>query len=212
MRTSSRSLAVVLFDEVALLDVSAPLDVLTTAGRNWNFRPFKVFTVATAPGRIKTPSQIDLTAHGSFESCPSPEIVLVPGGYGARRALADAAVVDYLARAGATASIVFGVGNGVLLLGKAGLLGEATVSITTEAAELLREECPGAKPDTQARFRKEGKVVTAATAGGAVDAALQLVSDLLGRKQAVAVATALGATPPAKSGEGVEIVEVAEKK
>jgi transcriptional regulator GlxA family with amidase domain len=208
MRTSSRSLAVVLFDEVALLDISAPLEVLTTAGRNWNFRPFKVFTVAAAAGRIKTPSQIEVTAHGSFDTCPSPEVVLVPGGYGARRALADGAVVGYLSRAGATASIVFGVGNGVLLLGKAGLLGESAVSVTAEAAERLLEECPGAKPDTQARFRKEGKLVTAATSGGAVDAALQLVSDLLGRKQAVAVAAALGAPPPTKSGEGVEIVDV----
>ena len=70
MRTSSRSLAVILFDEVALLDISAPLEVLTTAGRNWNFRPFKIFTVAAAAGRIKTPCQIELTANGSFESCP----------------------------------------------------------------------------------------------------------------------------------------------
>jgi transcriptional regulator GlxA family with amidase domain len=208
MRTSSRSLAVVLFDEVALLDVSAPLEVLTTAGRNWNFRPFKVFTVAAAAGRIKTPSQIELTAHGSFDTCPAPEIVLVPGGYGARKALSDDAVVGYLSRAGATASLVFGVGNGVLLLGRAGLLGETTVSIAAEASELLREQSPDAKPDSQARFRKEGKIITAATPGGAVDAALQLVSELLGRKQAVAVAVALGAAPPTKSGEGVEIVDV----
>jgi transcriptional regulator GlxA family with amidase domain len=208
MRTSSRSLAVILFDEVALLDISAPLEVLTTAGRNWNFRPFKIFTVAAAAGRIKTPCQVELTANGSFESCPEPEVLLVPGGYGARRALADDAVVGYLARAGATASIVFGVGNGVLLLAKAGLLGETAVSVTAEGAERLLEECPEAKPDTQARFRKEGKVVTAATSCGAVDAALQLVSDLLGRKQAIAVATALGAAPPPKSGEGVEIVDV----
>jgi transcriptional regulator GlxA family with amidase domain len=208
MRTSSRSLAVVLFDEVALLDVSAPLEVLTTAGRNWNFRPFKIFTVATAAGRIKTPGQVELVAQGSFESCPAPEIVLVPGGYGARRALSDDAVVGYLSKAGSTASIVFGVGNGVLLLGKAGLLGECRVSVTTEGAERLREECPLAKPDTSARFHKEGKLVTAATSCGAMDAALELVSELLGSKQAVAVAAALGLAPPAKRGQGVEIVEV----
>ena len=208
MRTSSRSLAVVLFDEVALLDVSAPLEVLTTAGRNWNFRPFKIFTVATSAGKIKTPSQVELVAHGSLESCPAPEIVLVPGGYGARRALSDDAIVGYLSRAGSTASIVFGVGNGVLLLGKAGLLGECRVSVTSEGAERLLEECPLAKPDTSARFHKEGKVVTAATAAGAMEAALELVSELLGSKQAVAVAATLGAAPPSKRGQGVEIVEV----
>lgn len=205
MRTSSRSLAVVLFDEVALLDVAAPLEALTTAGRNWNFRPFKVHTVAARPGRLKTPAQLELEAKASFEELPAPELVLVPGGYGARRALADEAVLGYLAAAGATAAYLFGVGNGTLLLGKAGLLGQASVSIGADAAELLRDLAPQARPDVDTRFCKDGRIVTAATPGGAVDAALRIVQELLGKKQALAVAAALGATP-AGSAEDVAIV------
>ncbi len=205
MRTSSRSLAVVLFDEVALLDVAAPLEVLTTAGRNWNFRPFKVQAVAARPGRLRTPSQLELEAKASFDELPATEMVLVPGGYGARRALGDDAVVRYLATAAASATHLFGVGNGVLLLGKAGLLGTTTVSIGTDAAALLHEVAPQARPDVDARFCKDGRVVTAATPGGAVDAALKIVQELLGKKQALAVAAALGATPPGTA-EDVAIV------
>jgi transcriptional regulator GlxA family with amidase domain len=201
MRTSSRSLAVILFDEVALLDVAGPLEVLTSAGRSWNFRPFKVHTVAATPGRLKTPSQLDLDARTSFDALPSPELVLVPGGYGARRALSDGALLGYLTRAGASATHLIGVGNGVLLLGKAGLLGSAEVSVTAEAAELLRDVAPEARPDTQSRYRKDGRLVTAATPAGAVDAALRIVAELLGNKQARAVAAALGATPPATPGD-----------
>jgi len=201
MRTSSRSLAVVLFDEVALLDVAAPLEVLTTAGRSWNFRLFKVHAVAARPGRVKTPSQLELEARASFDELPAPELLLVPGGYGARRALDDDGVIDYLRRAGATATHVFGVGNGALLLGKAGLLGAAAVSVGTDAAALLQEIAPEARPDVDARFCKDGRLVTAATPGGAVDAALRIVQELLGTKQAMAVAAALGATPPAAGGD-----------
>jgi transcriptional regulator GlxA family with amidase domain len=196
MRTSSRSLAIVLFDEVALLDVAAPLEVLTTAGRSWNFRPFKVHAVAARPGRLKTPSQLELEARVSFDELPAPEMVLVPGGYGARRALGDDAVLRYLATAAAGATHLFGVGNGALLLGKAGLLGTATVSVAADTVPLLHEVAPEARPDVDARFCKDGRIVTAATPGGAVDAALKIVQELLGRKQALAVAAALGATPP----------------
>jgi len=196
MRTSSRTLSIVLFDEFALLDVAAPLEVLTTAGRSWNFRLFKVRTVATSPGRLKTPSQLTLEATASFDDVPSPDLVLVPGGYGARRALGDEAVVGYLSRAGANAAHVFGVGNGALLLGKAGLLDDVAVSIAADGAALLREVAPRARPDADARFCREGRIVTAATPGGAVDAALRVVQDLLGKKQALAVALSLGATPP----------------
>jgi transcriptional regulator GlxA family with amidase domain len=210
MRTSSRTLAVVLFDEVALLDVAAPLEALTTAGRTWNFRPFKIFTVAATRGMKKTPSQVELEARGAFEDCPEPELLLVPGGYGARRALSDDRTVEYVTRAGAKASCVFGVGNGVLLLAKAGLIGATEVSVTADIAELLRESCPEARPDTQARYRKEGKLVTAATSGGAVEAAIHLVSDLLGKKQATAVAAALGASLPMAEGKAVEIVNASD--
>ena len=46
MRTKARRVIVVVFDEVELLDVAAPLEVLSTAGRRWNFRPYKVEVVA----------------------------------------------------------------------------------------------------------------------------------------------------------------------
>ena len=45
MRTSARTVAVVLFDEVELLDVAGPLQVLTLAGRHWTFRTFSVHTL-----------------------------------------------------------------------------------------------------------------------------------------------------------------------
>src|SRR5689334_18507838 len=121
MRTSSRSVALLLFDEVELLDVGALLGVLTTAGRQWNFRPFKVHAVSAQPGLVETRSQIRLESDGSFDSCEEPEILLVPGGYGARRALADESTIAWLRRAGAGAERCCGIGNGVLLLAKAGV-------------------------------------------------------------------------------------------
>lgn len=209
MRTSSRSLSVVLFDEMALLDVAAPLEVLTTAGRVWNFRPFKVFPVASTPGTLKTPSQLGLTATHAFAECPEPEVVLVPGGYGARRSLADEAVVQYLGSAGARASLLFGVGNGVLLLARAGLLASSDVSVTAEVGERLQEIDASARPDTTARFRRSGRLLTASTPAGAAEGALSVVAELLGKKQALAVAATLGLPPPA-SPEGIEIVRVTE--
>ena len=42
MRTSARNVTLVLFDEVEALDFAAVLQVLTQAGRHWNWRPFKI--------------------------------------------------------------------------------------------------------------------------------------------------------------------------
>src|SRR5688572_11207734 len=86
VRTSSRNLAVLLFDEVELWDVASVMHVTALAGRHWNWRPFRLTTAAVAPGLIETRSQVRLEAAFGLESCPAPEILFVPGGYGARLA------------------------------------------------------------------------------------------------------------------------------
>src|SRR5262245_33301471 len=121
MRTSSRVVSLLLFDEVELLDVSGPLGVLTTAGRQWNWRPFKIQTVAARSGMIETRSQVRLESEATFDSCAAAEILIVPGGYGARRALDDVSTIDWVRNTGEKAMHCLGIGNGILVLAKAGL-------------------------------------------------------------------------------------------
>jgi transcriptional regulator GlxA family with amidase domain len=192
MRTSSRTVAVLLFDELEALDVAGPVQVLTLAGRNWNFRPYKILPAAAEPRLVETRNQLRLEARQSFEELPSPEIVVVPGGYGARKALSDDKVVGWLKRAVGSATHVVGIGNGVLLLAKTGALGGADVSVNAETTEALLALEPSARVDTASHFRESGKCLTARTASGGMAAALRLVESHLGGKQAAGVADALG--------------------
>ena len=89
MRTSSRQVSVLLFDEVELLDFCAPVEVLSTAGRHYNFRPFKITTTSVAAGLIDTRNQVQVQATCALGACPPADVLLVPGGYGARKALAS---------------------------------------------------------------------------------------------------------------------------
>ncbi|HVU03377.1 MAG TPA: DJ-1/PfpI family protein [Polyangiaceae bacterium] len=207
MRTSSRTVAVVLFDEVELLDVAAVASVLSTAGRQWNFRPFKIVPVGASGSSVQTRSQIGLSAPVPFSACAAPELLVVPGGYGARRAAQNAEVLSYLKSAGPGATHLFAVGNGALALAAAGLLEDVDVAVPTDAAESLAEYSTSARADTAARFRISGRVSTAATAGAALEAALQLVATVLGKKQAEAVSRALGIPWVASDPGTVRIVE-----
>lgn len=203
-------MAVIVFDEVELLDVAAVLSVLGAAGRQWNYRPFKLVPVATRAGLVDTRSQLRLEARTALADCPSPELVIVPGGYGARRALADPELVQYLERVAPTVTQFVGVGNGVLLLGRAGLTADLDVAVPAETVASLSELSPTARPDVSARFRESGKVISAATAAGALDAALHLVSKILGKKQAEIVAVSLGLSWTAGSASDVSIVDANE--
>src|SRR5262249_2873226 len=86
MRTKPYAAAIALFDEVELLDVTGPLSVLSCAGRQWNFQPFKIELVASALGSVSTRSGLRLDATCACSASSGVECLIIPGGYGARRA------------------------------------------------------------------------------------------------------------------------------
>jgi putative intracellular protease/amidase len=139
MQTRSRNVVLLLFEEVELLDAAGPLSVLSQAGRHWNWRPFKVYTAAERPGSLSTRSQLAVVAEHELSACPAPEIVIIPGGYGARKALGSTKTLDFLSSAQAGATTFAALGNGLLLLAKAGLLAGARVPARDDLGSELCE-------------------------------------------------------------------------
>jgi transcriptional regulator GlxA family with amidase domain len=207
MRTSAEVVAVLLFDEHELLDVAGPVQALTMAGRKWNFRPFKIVPVAPRAGLVETRSQLRIEATKELEDVRAPEMILVPGGYGARKAATDERVVSWLRSAGAQATTVLAVGNGVLLLAKAGLVDGGDVAAGADLAELVLEASPTTRVDGEARWRAWEKVRTAATPLGAIEAALDIVEKRLGKKQAAELARHLGVPWVERAATDVAIIE-----
>ena len=201
-------MAVVLFDEVELLDVAGACSVLSAAGRQWNFRPFKVHAVATRVGPVETRSQMRLEARHTLSALTAPEIIVVPGGYGARRAMSDPELVAWLKSAGQSATHLVGIGNGVVLLGAAGLLADHTVAARPELQGPLEQSSASKVTlDTEAPVAHSKNLFTAQGSAQAADAALALVSVLLGAKQARVVAETLGIAFASGSPDQVAIVE-----
>lgn len=195
VRTSSRNFAVLLFDEVELLDVASMMQVASLAGRHYNWRPFRLLPTARVAGLIETRSQLRLEARFSFDDCPVPELLFVPGGYGARRAALDSATVEWCQKVAATATLTLGIGAGVAVLGAAGLLEGASVATTSDTRAWLASSLPNTRLDEAEPIVATlgGKLVTAASSGQGVELALAMVERQLGKKLAAAVRTQLGA-------------------
>lgn len=191
MRTRSWTVELVLFDEVELVDVAGAVQALTLAGRQWNWRPFKIVPVAAARGSVATRNQLRLEASEDFVSCPATEIVLVPGGYGARAAADDERTVAHVRERAAAATLCTAVGQGVLLLARAGVIGDAEVALSRELAPALLEIAPAARVDTRRRVVESGRLLTAPGGTTSIDLGLSIVARLCGKKQALGVAQEL---------------------
>ena len=184
MRTSSRTVAVLLFDEVELWDVAALMQVASLAGRHWNWRPFRLLPTAEKAGWIETRSQLRLEAQYTLGNCPEPEILLVPGGYGARRAAQNALVTDWCARVWPRLELALAIGSGVLVLGAAGLLDGAEVAVSAENLESFSGILPNTRCVTPNGVLPSGKLLSCSDGSAALELGLALVERCLGARLA----------------------------
>jgi putative intracellular protease/amidase len=171
--------AIPLFDDFTALDAVGPYEVLSRLpGATVRF-------IAAEPGPVTTETaMLTLVAEATLDDIPAPEVVCVPGGYGARAALGDEGLLDWIRRAHATSQWTTSVCTGSLLLGAAGVLDG--LEATTHWLELETLRSFGAVP-TERRVVRAGKVMTAAGVSSGIDMALTLAAAIAGDDVAQAI-------------------------
>lgn len=199
MQTRSRRAVILVFDGVEVLDVAAPIQALALAGRNWNFRAFKIELAAQNPGSIASSSPLRLEAPRPLAACAPAEVLIVPGGYGARRLIEQPDLLHDLARIAAGAELVAGIGWGVAVLAAAGLVGDRRVAAPPAARETLARLAPGATLDPSSGVVLSGTLLSARASGAALDLGITIIERTFGTRLASMVRTELCLEDPAAS-------------
>ncbi len=168
--TSEKTIALVLFDDLTLLDLVGPLQVLRGLPP-----PYKTVVVGERLQPMMTDTGLALTPEKRFEDVPHPYVVIVPGGPGSVASMANEAIQGYLHQVAPSAEVVGSVCTGALVLAAAGLLeGRRATTHWAYAAEL---EKLGARY-VRARSVEDGKFVTGGGVSSGIDMALALVARL----------------------------------
>lgn len=184
-----RSLALLLFDDVEVLDFAGPFEVFSVTDELHHHDLFKVHTVGVTPGTIRAKNGLKLVPDHTLESVPPPDILIVPGGAGTRPLLRQPATLEWIRTRSATAEITFSICTGALVLAAAGLLDGHTVTTHHENLADLARLAPGAFVDGKQRFHDQGRIVTAAGISAGIDASLHLIARLHGAAIARRTAT-----------------------
>lgn len=186
--------AYLLYDRFTALDITGPHDVLNSVPGN------ESIFVAEQAGPIRNESDtLSLVADASLEEVPSPDIVLVPGGFGNRMLLEHEPLHEWIRGVHETSTWTTSVCTGSLLLAAAGLLDGAPATTHWLARDVLAEL--GAKPVPE-RVVEHGKIVTAAGVASGIDMALHLVKTINGEQvaQAVQLGIEYDPEPPVDAG------------
>ncbi len=179
-----RDVAVLIFDDVEILDFCGPLEVFSVAGKAAGDEHFQVFTVAESKFPIRTANGLSVNPDYALGDCPQARVLVIPGGWGSRAAMQNPVILDWLNRNADQAEVVMSVCTGALILGRAGLLDGLAATTFHTAFDLLAQAAPRTELRPGERFVDNGKVVTSAGISAGIDAALHVVGRLTDQETA----------------------------
>jgi len=177
----SFTIAFVLFDDFEELDFAGPWEVFGMAERYVD-TSWKRFTVAAKP-EVKGFLGLRVPVDHTFENAPHADLIVVPGGFGTRPGMDDAALIGYIRKAGAGAQYVTSVCTGAMLLHRAGFL-EGKRATTHWGAKAEMAGLGGNTTLVDERWVQDGNVITAAGVSAGIDMALYALGMLKSPEEA----------------------------
>ena len=175
---SERRIGILVFDGAEELDWAGPWEVLAAWSKQWPDDGIEVFTVARSDGPVTCAKGLRVLADHSPETAPPMELLIVPGGRGARALVSDEQTGAWLHQLRKDGVLVTSVCTGALVLAGAGLLRDRPAATWWGAFDELLAIDPTIEPRPDDRFVDDGDVVTAAGVSAGIDMALHLVARL----------------------------------
>lgn len=181
---AAKKVAILIFDNVEVIDYSGPLEVLSDAG-------FDVFTVAATKEAVTTSAgdAVKLTPKYTFADAPQADLIVIPGG--GFEAAKDSATVAWIKRESEHAEHTMSVCNGAFTLANTGLLDGLRATTTAGNINRLRQSYPAIKVAADQRIVDNGKILTTAGLSAGIDGALHMVDVMKGEGAGQSVALAI---------------------
>ncbi|WP_201450671.1 DJ-1/PfpI family protein [Paenibacillus sp. An7] len=172
--TRKRNVAVLLYEHVDGLDFCGAYDIFATAS-DWG-KDFYTYTVSEKSELINTISSFTVAPKYNFSDCPKPDILVVPGGIGARTEMNNSELTSWIRCTSENAEIVLSICTGALLLAKADLLSGLKVTTNQRAMDLLAQVAPkDCEIVRDVRYVDNGKIVMSAGVTAGMDVSLHVI-------------------------------------
>lgn len=204
-----KTVGIVLFDEIEVLDFCGPFEVfsvtrLNEAKRREEPSPFEVKLIAEKGGAILTHGGMRVVADYSFADCPPLDILCVPGGWGTRREMENPSMLEWLRRRAAQVELVTAVCTGSMLLGFAGLLEGRPATTHWRALDWMAESFPSTEVIRSLHVVDDGNLITSAGISAGIEMALTVVARYHGEEIARATARQMEYPYPESNARRIE--------
>lgn len=178
-----RTIGALIFPDFELLDLYGPLEMFSMFPDEFEQRIVAQYS-PDVPSSAGPRTAVD----DQILEQDDYDILLVPGGRGARADVENEVLIDWLKRAAAKAEIVASVCTGSALLARAGILDDKAATTNKRAFDWVAGFGPKTDWRRRARWVEDGDIFTASGVSAGMDMSLALIERLLGQEKAAQAA------------------------
>lgn len=178
-----RHVAIMIFDDIEVLDFAGPYEVFNVTGELNKPSPLSVFTVAESNSPVRTRGQLSVNPNYSIYNMPKADILLIPGGAGCRALLTKPHILEWVQEQAEQVEHLLSVCTGSLVLAKAGLLDGLEVTThhdNLDDLEMLVDDTATIIRDK--RYVDTGKIVMSGGVSAGIDMSLYIIQKLFGNQ------------------------------
>ncbi|EXJ24113.1 ThiJ/PfpI family protein [Alkalibacterium sp. AK22] len=177
----TQTIGILLFDDVEVLDFAGPFEVFSVTRDEHEGRPFNVVTLSETGKMITARNGLKVVPDYSIKDHPILDILVIPGGYGAREVESkNSVIIDWVKKQDTQVKKMTSVCTGSFILGEAGLLKGKQATTHWTALDRLEESFPATEVIREVKFVDQGHLVTSAGISAGIEMALHIVADQLG--------------------------------
>ena len=183
MSEHQRNVAIFIFNDVEVLDFTGPFEVFNVTGAIINPKPFNTYTVALTEQPVKAHGSLSINPNYSIDNCPTPDIILLPGGDGRRRLMKDERVLNWIAKHVDNLEKLLSVCTGAFYIAHSGLLNGLSATTHHGAFAEFKKSFPDVTLIEDKRYVENGRIITAGGISAGIDMSLYVVEQLLGKEK-----------------------------
>ncbi|MFD0717357.1 DJ-1/PfpI family protein [Paenibacillus sp. GCM10027626] len=180
----ARNVAILIFEHVEPLDFVGPFEVFISGSNDG--KDFNVYTIAEHDSPVKAFGGLSINPTYTIATCPKPDILIVPGGWGSRKEMLNETITKWIREVSDEIEIILSVCTGALILAKANLLDGLNVTTNRSAVNELRDIVPATTVILdEARYVDNGKIILSGGVSAGMDASLYVLEKLWGKDRAI---------------------------
>ncbi|WP_430453491.1 cupin domain-containing protein [Rhodopirellula europaea] len=173
------TIGVLLFDNVLMTEVTAPIDVFSKPNEEGK-RLFNVVTVAQSHHPVPMESGLRVVPDYSFDDCPDLNVLVVSSSYDMEMVVATDAIVEFVKTKGKTTDFTMSNCAGAHLIGASGVAKGRKIVTYIGGGDLLQQTYPSlsVQDDRQVSFVKDGKMISSNGNLASYISALELLEEM----------------------------------